>query len=254
MKFTVRGRTLTVALVAAAAAVAGGIAYASIPDSNGVIHGCYSLNGANGTNGTPLNIVNSANASCSRGQQEVTWGQVGPQGQPGVSVTSTSLNPGDANCPTGGSQFTAAGPTVTYACNGAKGDKGDTGATGPSNAYTNYGDGVHAIATGDTQTVSSVTLPVGTYTLSATVSVGTGSDDDHTHGSCSLVSAGTLNGQGALASLENGVSQVRMPLIGDVTVTSNNTSVFLRCTALDAPIQEVGDLIATKVGSLTAST
>ena len=253
MRFSMSGRTLLAVLVVAAA-TAGGIAYASIPDSGGVIHGCYSLNGAGGTNGTPLNIVNSDIASCSKGQQAVTWSQTGPQGtagKDGVSVTSTSLGAGNANCPTGGSQFTAAGPTVTYACNGDKGDKGDTGAAGPSNAYTNYGDGIHKIGSGLTQTVASVSLPSGSYTLSASVTVGK-EDSDDTHGSCSLVSAGTLNGQGALASLE-GVFQVRMPLIGDVTITANGTSVFLRCYAIDGTIDAAGELIATKVGSLTPS-
>jgi hypothetical protein len=250
------GRARLVALVVVAAAVGAGIAYANIPDSQGVIHGCYSPNGAKGSNGTPLNIVNSDVAACSKGQTEVTWSQTGPQGPPGqngaagTSVTSTSVGTGDTNCPTGGSQFTA-GTSVTYACNGAKGDKGDTGAAGPSAAFTDYGDGTHTFGTGLTQTITSLTLPVGSYILSASVSVGKNQDDD-THASCSFVSAGALNAQGALASLE-GIFQVRMPLIGDVTVTSNNTSVFLQCTALDGSISAAGEMNAIKVGSITAS-
>jgi hypothetical protein len=247
-------RARLVALVVAAAAVATGIAYASIPDSSGVIHGCYNLNGAKGTNGTPLNIVNSDVASCSKGQTEVAWGQTGPPGAPGqdgTSVTSASVGAGNADCPDGGSQFTA-GTSVTYACNGAKGDKGDTGATGPSAAYTNYGDGVHTFGSGLTQTIASVTLPAGSHILSASVSVGKNQDDD-THASCSFVSAGALNAQGALASLE-GVFQVRMPMIGDVTISTNDTSVFLRCTALDGSISAGGEMNAIKVGSITAST
>lgn len=104
----IRGRGLFVFLAAggAAAVVAGGVAYATIPDSSGVIHGCYSANGAKGTNGTPLNIVDSGTASCSRGQMEVTWNQTGPQGPKGDTG--------------------ATGPQ------GPKGDTGDTGPQGPA--------------------------------------------------------------------------------------------------------------------------
>jgi hypothetical protein len=54
--------------------VAAGIASASIPDGAGVIHGCYATNGANATNGTPLNIIDSASASCNGKQTAITWG------------------------------------------------------------------------------------------------------------------------------------------------------------------------------------
>jgi hypothetical protein len=59
-------------------------------------------------------------------------GQNGTNGQNGVSVTS-AVEPAGANCPTGGSVFTAANG-VTYACNGAKGDKGDPGQNGQDGA------------------------------------------------------------------------------------------------------------------------
>jgi len=44
------------------------------------------------------------------------------------------LNPNDPNCPSGGTAFTAADGTITYACNGASGAAGATGATGPQGA------------------------------------------------------------------------------------------------------------------------
>jgi hypothetical protein len=122
-------RILIVVCVAAAVAGLAGVVQAAIPDTNGVIHGCYSANGSTGNGGTQLNIVDSAKASCSKGQAQVTWSQTGPQGPPGTngtngtngtSVTSTALSPGDANCPTGGSSFTSVSGT-TYACNGAQG-------------------------------------------------------------------------------------------------------------------------------------
>ncbi|MDX6503269.1 MAG: hypothetical protein QOE29_394, partial [Gaiellaceae bacterium] len=135
---------------------------------------------------------------------------------------------------------------------GDKGDKGDPGTPGSGNAFTNYGDGLHDIGEGLTQTVSSVTLPPGKYTLSATVAVVKANADDHTHVQCYFVSAGTLNGNVSLASLE-GTFQVRMPLIGDVTTTAATTAVFLRCTALDADASAAGNMIALQVGTITPS-
>ncbi len=80
MRSSFGGRVSLAALVLVVLSVTGGIAYASIPDSAGVIHGCYSQNGANGTNGTELNIINSDSASCKGGKTEVTWNQTGPAG------------------------------------------------------------------------------------------------------------------------------------------------------------------------------
>src|SRR5215469_6371589 len=78
----------------------GGAAYAassSIPDSNGLIHGCYQSNGAGATNGTPLNIIDTSQASCGKNQTPITWNQTGPAGPrgavgpagPGYTFTAT---------------------------------------------------------------------------------------------------------------------------------------------------------------------
>ena len=243
------------------AAMAGGIAYAAIPDSSGVIHGCYNPNGANTPNGTTLNIVNSDTSSCKSNQTEITWNQTGPQGpvgDDGVSVTSASLTPGDTNCPAGGSQFTAAGASVTYACNGLKGDKGEkgdtgdtgetgaTGPAGPSAAYSNYGDGFHTLTAGNTQTVASVTLPAGSYVLSASVHAISG--DGGEFAQCRFIAPGaTVNGLVAVMA-----DTEAEPLIGDVTLASNN-SVLLRCDAQGGTVQAAGQLIAVKVGTVTPS-
>jgi len=98
--FSVSRRVVFAATVAVMAVMAGGLAYAAIPDGGGVIHGCYNPNGAKGTNGTPLNIVDTASGACNGSQKEITWNQVGPQGPPGLK--------------------------------GDKGDKGDQGPQGPA--------------------------------------------------------------------------------------------------------------------------
>src|SRR5438067_256507 len=60
------------ALVAVLALVGAGIAYAAIPDSSGVIHGCYSTkNGA-------LRVIDSS-AKCANGEVALNWNQQGPK-------------------------------------------------------------------------------------------------------------------------------------------------------------------------------
>src|SRR3954452_1462040 len=83
----------------------GGIAYAAIPDSGGVIHGCFKDNG-------DLRVIDPAAAkkdACKNNETALTWNQQGPAGTPGPAG------------PAG-----PAGPT------GPAGTKGDTGAPGPA--------------------------------------------------------------------------------------------------------------------------
>ena len=71
------------------AAVGGGIAYATIPDQAGVLHGCYSPNGAKQANGTQLNVIDRDSASCNKNQVEVTWNQTGPPGADGADESAS---------------------------------------------------------------------------------------------------------------------------------------------------------------------
>ncbi|HEY3578214.1 MAG TPA: hypothetical protein VGK68_09530 [Gaiellaceae bacterium] len=77
-----KGKLIRPALVAPAIVgallVVGGIAYATIPDASGIIHGCYQKN-----QGT-LRIVDTDKAqSCSSSESPLTWSQTGPPGQQG---------------------------------------------------------------------------------------------------------------------------------------------------------------------------
>jgi hypothetical protein len=157
-------QTLLTALASAFAvsAIAGGVAYATIPDEAGVINGCYrtSLDDQRGQ----LRVVDDP-ASCRSNEVAIHWNQkgtqgiqgiqgetgaTGPQGPKGdkgdtgetgpagtngtngVSVTSAAEAAG-ANCANGGSKFTAANGT-TYACNGAQGPQGPAGPAGTGGA------------------------------------------------------------------------------------------------------------------------
>jgi hypothetical protein len=64
--------------------MAGGIAFAAIPDEAGVIHGCYT------TKGGVLRVIDSG-ASCTTKETALDWNQTGPQGPPG-STGSAGVN------------------------------------------------------------------------------------------------------------------------------------------------------------------
>ena len=149
------------ALLSAAAAslaatlVAGGVAWATIPATGGVINGCYRV--SEDDQKGQVRVVNDA-ASCKTNEAPIAWNQVGLQGPKGdkgdqgiqgrqgengtngrdgangtdgangVSVTSAA-EPAGSNCATGGSKFTAANGT-TYACNGVEGPPGSSALSG----------------------------------------------------------------------------------------------------------------------------
>jgi len=63
----------------AALLMAGGIAYATIPDPGGVIHGCYKSTGG------ALRVIDTgAGGSCLSSETPLSWNQAGVQGPPGA--------------------------------------------------------------------------------------------------------------------------------------------------------------------------
>lgn len=208
-------------LVGVVSTTAVGIGYAAIPGSDGSLNACM-LN----LTGT-IRLVDPAAPATSllsrpcntRIETAVSWNQQGIQGLPGDK--------------------------------GDKGDKGDTGPAGSALVYTNYGSATpQDIGAGLTQTVASVTVPTGSYTLSATAAVS--SVGDTRFGQC-FFDPGNVNGTVALAKVADNGS-VRLPVIGDVTVTAAASPVFLRCTGVDGTIRVAGGaLIATRVGTITPS-
>lgn len=97
------------ALVAALVAV-GGVAYSSIPDPQGVIHGCY-----DNTTGA-LRVIDTAGSDvCRGGQTALDWnqqGQPGLPGPPGVALTYAKSTSGPVALPAPGQQTTVAALTV----------------------------------------------------------------------------------------------------------------------------------------------
>jgi hypothetical protein len=90
--------SLAAALTLAAAA---GIAYATIPDGGGVIHGCYK------TPNGQLRVIDSDSESCSAGETALTWSQTGPPGPAGRDGKDGA--PGAPGSAAGFARVTAAG-------------------------------------------------------------------------------------------------------------------------------------------------
>ena len=86
-------------------ALAGGVAWATIPDSGGTVNGCFQK-----VHGT-LRVIDTATEACSSAELPISWNQKGPKGDPGPRGLPGEPGPkGDR---------------------GAKGDPGDAGAQGP---------------------------------------------------------------------------------------------------------------------------
>ena len=100
MNFVHHRRTRLVALVATLVGLAGaGIAYAQIPDTGGVIHGCYTKSGGS------LRVIDNSVTNCKSTETSLNWNQkgatgpIGPAGAPGPRGTQGPTGPGG---PTGG--------------------------------------------------------------------------------------------------------------------------------------------------------
>jgi hypothetical protein len=109
---------------------AGGAAFAAIPDSSGVINGCYQKNVGN------LRVIDSsAGDSCRPSEIGISWSQTGPQGPPGPQGVQGPKGDTGATGATG-----ATGPVGPVGPPGPKGDTGATGATGPAGPAGPKGD------------------------------------------------------------------------------------------------------------------
>jgi hypothetical protein len=100
-----RGRSIIASAAIVGLALVGGVAYATIPDSGGVIHTCYSQ-----SNGT-WRPIDYPTVKCKSGEIQLDFNQRGVKGDNG--------DKGDQ------------GPQGLQGIQGPKGDRGDTGAVGP---------------------------------------------------------------------------------------------------------------------------
>jgi hypothetical protein len=77
MRLPFHSRILWLFAAVTASLAVGGIAYATIPDQNGVIHGCR--NDGSGV----LRVIDADTSSCLQSETALDWNVSGPQGEPG---------------------------------------------------------------------------------------------------------------------------------------------------------------------------
>jgi len=132
-----RGRRGIAVVASAVVALSiGGIALAGIPDTAGVIHGCYAKAGPH-----TLSVIDTSRTSkCPSGTSAVNWNQRGVQGDPGPQ--------GDP---------------------GQQGNQGPPGPSGVSYGAYTYDDATKdMLASGGYEVVASATLPPGDYLVVGT--------------------------------------------------------------------------------------
>ena len=204
-----------------AVAVAAGVTLPFSGDGN-TINGCYSSGGA-------LKVLTTTQPSCPDSFSPIHWNVTGPQGP--------------------------AGPQ------GPKGDTGPQGPQGPSGAsdvYVGYDHG--AIAAGEAETVVSVRLSPGVYTLDASVLGHVHSSDNNdfaavcwfaTDGSNSVVHQydGNANGLGFTSGQATMSDYATIPLLGDVEVFAP-ASVSVDCSSGLNGGDYYGTLYATRASEI----
>jgi hypothetical protein len=86
------------------------VAYATIPDANGILHGCYKKSG-----GT-LRLIDNAAEQCGANETPVNWNQTGPQGPAGPQGPEGPAGPQGPPGPAGGSRqvTTYSGTQLTF--------------------------------------------------------------------------------------------------------------------------------------------
>jgi hypothetical protein len=132
-RHNLRSRLRWLLVATGALATIGGVAYAAIPDSSGVIHGCY-------TNrvGVLRVIDPSAGQSCTSLETPIQWSQKGPKGDAGP--TGSAGPKGDRGDPG------PAGPAGADGRDGAPGPAGPQGPAGPAGGALSSIDDLNGLA------------------------------------------------------------------------------------------------------------
>jgi hypothetical protein len=196
-------RTLAFVAAAIVALIAAGIAYATIPDSSGVIHGCY----AKASGGTPpgtLRVVDTGlGQSCGLNEVALSWNQQGVKGATGPQGPK--------------------GPTGSQGPPGGQGPKGPTGPSGTSHGYGHATGGIALDTIGYKQVDSISNLPFGRYMVWVAGTIGDNGGDSHA--SCELVSDGSAFAETGTFPTHGGSYDAPFSLAGDDIVTQGSIEV-----------------------------
>jgi hypothetical protein len=201
-----------------------GIVHATIPDSGGVLHGCYANN-----NGS-LRIVDNP-ATCKNNETAVSWSQTGPQGAQGPQGTQGIQGP-----------------------QGPQGSQGPAGASVSSHAYSATNSVEHIPGDGNGHFVVTLAgLPAGNYMISSNVQVlfdGCTFCIGDPVADC-YFDAGTWAGFPATQQQFGHDDRAAIPLMSAATLTGASNTVRVICTTYDRDATWIAaDLFATQVDTL----
>ena len=213
------------------AVAAGAAVYGSIPDSQGVISGCYKKTGG------VLRVIDTAVDRCNPDNEiAVSWNQVGPPGPAGPA--------GPQGIP---------GPAGPQGLQGTQGPQGPSGPAGVSRA---------TIATGPLFTfpgpeyskVIARNLPEGNWALFATATLqGTSSGHGFFDGACQLRNAASFAIGPTARSRDSfdDVFQTALAMNGAISLGPGGGEASLWCRVEDAATGyfEAGQITAVQVGS-----
>ena len=231
----IKNKLVVAVLTAGIAAVAAGVAYATIPDASGVIHSCY--NASANPSGAVRVIDTATGATCSKNEKPLNFNQTGPQGPQGVQgIQGPKGDPG------------------TNGTNGAPGTNGATGPAGPagtSDVYLAKDDGFPGVLGDfDWHEVLRLTLTdAGNYAVAAK---GTWFDtvtDRDSYGECALNSSSS--GELDRVLIKRTSSSVPFSLIGTVAVPANsNVSISCHTVGIAGVVIGTPKIMATKVTTI----
>ena len=225
------GRRRLPAVLATAAGVlllVAGVAYATIPDSSGAIHGCYARSGGS------LRVIDASVTNCKAGETSLDWnvqGQQGPQGPQGADGP--------------------AGPSGQQGPQGPTGPQGPAGPPGPSGLSHGYLASSNQVPVAQFPAFSNVgsiaSVPDGTYMIWAQISL----DDslNEPSGNCSIKVNGVLQTPTATGvELKSGTGN--LTIVSAATLSGGGSTVDVQCRMGDNTTSANVNLALVKIDAL----
>jgi Collagen triple helix repeat (20 copies) len=226
-----RGRRVGLLAVVVGVLAVGGVAYASIPDSAGVIHACYVKKVG------VLRVIDSSTDHCSSLETAIQWNQTGPAGPQGVAGPKGATgSPGPAGPPGATGATGAPGATGAVGATGPPGPAGD-GTTVTFMSGTNVDLGPLSVALGTPIEVASKQLDPGSYALVGTVNIASVAESDIVQDvSCELrgpdgVDVGDATDRRATEGGDS--SKISLTMNAGAEIPTGGGSVSLWCSAQD---------------------
>jgi len=206
-------RLFLVVAAAVAVLITAGVAYATIPDSGGVIHGCF------GKSGGDLRVIDASVTNCQKTESSLTWNIQGVQGPQGPQGAQGPIGP--------------AGPQGIQGPIGPQGLMGPQGPSGTSHAYFVV-NGSATLGNTFKKIQEIKNLPAGSYLVWVSGDVEDNGNDSFA--TCSLVTGGTVILSNMFDQVFEGLSprngESAFSLTGAVTLSAPG-SVEVDCNSND---------------------